>query len=136
MSGETDLQVMLDELEPVVREGEFVFVTVDTVPADVTPEATVLESEGLTLVVPRGVADAHGWQYDFAAGWVTLTIHSALDAVGLTAAVSRALADAGISANMLAGRFHDHVLVPVERRDEAVAVLRDLSARSGRPPRA
>jgi len=136
MSGETDLQVMLDELEPVVREGEFVFVTVDTVPSDVTPEATVLESEGLTLVVPRGVADDHGWLYDFVAGWVTLTIHSALDAVGLTAAVSRALADAGISANMLAGRFHDHVLVPVERRDEAVAVLRELSARSGRPPRA
>ena len=134
MSGETDLQVMLAGLEPTVRDGEFVYVTVEEAPPGVTAEATVVEAEGLTLVVPRDVADAHGWTYDFVAGWLTLTVHSALEAVGLTAAVSQALADRGISANMLAGHFHDHVLVPIERRDDAVSALRDLSSRGGSAP--
>ena len=52
---------------------------------------------------------------------------SALDAVGLTAAVSRALADAGLSCNVLAGLHHDHLLVPAGRAEEALAVLRELS---------
>jgi hypothetical protein len=61
--------------------------------------------------------------------WITLTVHSSLEAVGLTAAFSTALGDAGISCNVLTGLHHDHVLVPVGRRDDAVTVLRELSGR-------
>jgi uncharacterized protein len=79
------------------------------------------------VVVARERADELGLSYDFAAAWITLRVHSALDAVGLTAAVSRALAHAGLSCNVLAGLHHDHLLVPAGRADEALAVLRELS---------
>jgi uncharacterized protein len=67
---------------------------------------------------------------EFRSAWLTLTVHSALEAVGLTAAVAAALAAEGIPANVLAGYAHDHLLVPVERADEAIVAIRALSAAS------
>jgi len=110
-------------------DGEFVFVSVDAPPADLPARAMVREPEGVALVVTRADAEVHGLPYDFVAAWITLRVHSALDAVGLTAAVSGALAEAGISCNVLAGRLHDHLLVPHERATEAMAVLTMLSQR-------
>jgi hypothetical protein len=72
-------------------------------------------------------ADRLQLRYDFVAGWITLQVHSALAAVGLTAVVSTALADAGISCNVVAGYHHDHLLVPLERVDEALTVLHGLA---------
>ncbi len=121
-SGERDLQRLLVRAQPERRPGEFVFVSVDTQTArGLTAHATVRESEGLTLVITREEADAEALH--FVAAWITLTVHSALDAVGLTAAVARKLANAGISCNVIAGFFHDHLLVPVERADEALTIL-------------
>jgi hypothetical protein len=134
-SGECDLERLLAEARPERRPGEFVFVSVDAQAAHgLTAHATVRESEGLTLVIPRGEADAQGLDYDFVAAWITLTVHSALDAVGLTAAVAARLADAGISCNVIAGLFHDHLLVPVERAGEAMTILGSGSADSARRP--
>ena len=129
MTGERDLQTLLASIEPVLRPGSFVFAVVadESMLADVAPEATVREEEGLTVVLPRERADALGLPYDYVAAWITLRVHSALDAVGLTSAVSRALADAGLSCNVIAGYHHDHLLVPAERGHEAVRLLRDLS---------
>jgi uncharacterized protein len=127
MSGETDLALLLASMRPDVREGEYVFVSLSG-PPDVACEATIAESEGLTCVVRRRIADEKGWPYDFVAGWITLQVHSALEAVGMTAAVSAALTDAGISCNVIAGYFHDHLLVPIDRREDAVRTLRALSA--------
>jgi hypothetical protein len=79
--------------------------------------ALIREAEGVTLIRP-----GTGWAR------ITLTIHSSLEAVGLTAAVAGALADCGIGANLIAAVHHDHVFVPWSRRDEAMAVLRMLSA--------
>lgn len=128
MAGETDLALMLSGLRPQVRPGEFILVSLTAVP-DVDCEAVVREDEGVTCIVRREVADEQGWPYDFVAGWVTLQVHSALEAVGLTAAVSRALAAEGIPANVLAGFFHDHLLVPADRVEEAVRVLVGLGGR-------
>lgn len=128
-AGETDLARLLATMEPTVREGEFVLVCLaEAVPVPV--EATVVEDEGITHVVRREIADEQGWPYDFIAGWVTLQVHSALAAVGLTAAVSSTLAAADIPANVIAGFFHDHILVPIDDVEDAVAVLRRLSAAS------
>ncbi len=60
--------------------------------------------------------------------WITLTVHSSLEAVGLTAAVANTLASAGIACNVLAGFHHDHLLVPIDRVDDAMAALSRLSA--------
>jgi hypothetical protein len=128
MPPETDLARMLAGLQVRVREGEYVFVT--RADADATlaslAQASVREEEGIAYVLSRADADAHGLSYDFRAAWLTLGVHSALHAVGLTAAVSTALAARGIACNVLAGFHHDHPLVPAERRDEALAALAAL----------
>lgn len=128
MSGETDLATLLASLEPALRPGQFVFVVIDD-PAGIEPEATVREEEGLSAVLERERADALGLDYDYVAAWITLRVRSSLEAVGLTAAASRALAEAGLSCNVIAGYHHDHLLVPAGRVEEALAVLRRLSSR-------
>ena len=132
-SGETDLVRLLSTLSPVVREGEYVFVTREAVER-IDADALIHEDEGVTHLVRREVADEMSWPYDFVAAWITLRVHSSLAGVGLTAAVSRALADAGISCNMVAGYFHDHLLVPHDRADEALAVLGRLSTAGATRP--
>ena len=82
------------------------------VPTGVRPVVTVAEEEGLTLVLPRQDADRVGLAYDYVAGCISLGVHSALEAVGLTAAVAEALARDGLSCNMVAGFHHNHLFVP------------------------
>lgn len=96
------------------------------VPAGIEAAATVSEPEGRCAVVARSDADQAGLAYDFVAAWIVLRVESALHAVGLTAAVSAALAGAGIACNVLAGLRHDHLLVPVSQADAALAVLGSL----------
>ena len=110
----------MSDLDPVRRPGEFVFVVADE---GVRAEATVREEEGLTVVLRRERADELGLSYDYVAAWITLRVDSTLEQVGLTALFSRALADASISCNVLAGLHHDHLLVPAERADEAIEIL-------------
>ncbi|WP_455359831.1 ACT domain-containing protein [Streptomyces sp. SYSU K21746] len=143
MSGESDLRELLSGMRPRLNPGRYVFTTTTATTtatsADgamargITPVVTVTEDEGLTLVLRQEQADAEGLAYDYVAGWITLRVHSALDAVGLTAAVARELADAGLSCNVVAGYHHDHLFVPYERAAEAVSLLEALAARSGAP---
>ncbi len=131
MAGERDLQRLLTGMAPERVPGTFVFVTVPgpDVPAGLLPFATVREDEGLTLVVLREEADRLGLSYDHLAARITLRVHSALAAVELTAAFSTALADAGISCNVLAGYHHDHLFVAEDDADRALAALEALSRR-------
>lgn len=126
MAGETDLARMLASIDVERRDGTFTFVTGDHPSISRQAVATIVETEGMTAVVDVDVARAAGLEVDFEAAWLTLTVVSALETVGLTAAFSRVLADAGIACNVLAGFHHDHLLVPVDRVDEAVAALRSL----------
>jgi uncharacterized protein len=119
----TDLSSLLRTLDPELRPGPFVFTTVDRVPAGIDYVAVVVEDEGITLVVARDVADRNGFPYEFVAAMITLRVHSSLAAVGLTAAVASLLADAGISCNVIAGSFHDHLFVPLGRADDALRYL-------------
>jgi hypothetical protein len=127
--GERDLHTLLASMKPVLRPGRFVFVVVpDEALLDaLAPEVTIREPEGLTAVVRREQADALGLPYDYVAAWITLRVHSALDAVGLTAAVSTALARAGLSCNVIAGYYHDHLLVPADRASAALDALAALA---------
>ncbi|MFE1313875.1 MULTISPECIES: ACT domain-containing protein [unclassified Streptomyces] len=130
MTGERDLQKLLSGMRPELNPGRYVFTTVEGgVPSGITPVVTVAEQEGLTLVARLDEADAAGLGYDYVAAWITLRVHSALEAVGLTAAVARELADAGLSCNVVAGFHHDHLFVPYEHAHQAVAVLESLARR-------
>jgi len=129
----TNLNELLASLEPNLDSEEFVFCTIPVHEmadhAGLRPFATVAEREGITLVVRRSGADAHHLKYTSCFCRITLQVHSSLDAVGLTAAVSTELTKAGISANIIAGFFHDHVFVSAERATDAVTCLKALSAR-------
>lgn len=128
-AGETDLNKLLSGLAPILRAQRYVFCCA---PAGASPDlpaaplATFLEEEGTTLVLEQAAADAAGLDYGLVLRCITLQVHSSLEAVGLTAAVSGALADAGISANVIAAYHHDHVFVPVDRAEEAVSILESL----------
>jgi hypothetical protein len=124
----TDLAELIASMEPRRLEGEYVFVTVDAEVPGLVTLATVQEVEGLSCVVARSDADRHGLAYDFVAAWISLTVTSALEAVGLTAAISAALAAEDISCNVIAGRYHDHLLVPHDRAADALDTLRRLAA--------
>lgn len=129
MAGERDLAILIASMGAVARPDPYVVVTLDD-PAvfdGLVPDATIREEEGMTVVLPQADADRLSLSYDFVAAWITLRVHSALEAVGLTAAFSLALAQAGLSCNVLAGYHHDHLLVPWGDRDAAIAVLRALS---------
>jgi len=132
-TGMTDLARMLRTLDATVRPGEYVFAVLPADhPAVRLAAATIAEDEGLTVVLTRADADRHGVTYDYLAAWITLTVHSSLEAVGLTAAVSGVLAEAGISCNVLAAYHHDHLLVPSTERNRAVAALRALRGSADR----
>lgn len=138
MAAERDLARLLRGMRPSLNPGRFVFTTVTgPAPPGVSPVVTVTEPEGRTLVLPQHEADAAGLGYDYVAGWITLRVTSALDAVGLTAAVAGELARARLSCNVVAGYHHDHVFVPHDRAAEAVRVLEALAGQASgadRPP--
>lgn len=122
-----DLPNLLANLDARRVPGRFVFVAAPPERLAALPAlATLREDEGWTVVLRAEDADAAALRYDFVAAWITLTVHSDLAAVGLTAAVARALADAGIACNVLAGLHHDHLLVPEARVDDALAAIRAL----------
>jgi hypothetical protein len=128
MSTPADLPQLLGTLEPELQEGVYAFACLPqgTDTAGLDPIATLREREGLTVVVTEAVANEHQLTVLFRAAWITLRVHSDLQAVGLTAAFAGALARAGLSCNVLAGACHDHLFVPAVRADEAMAVLRAL----------
>ena len=127
----TDLQELLTGLEPRLENGEYLFCclpSANDAPADLEPFASVREPEGLTLVVTAESALAAGLRGEGPFRLITLRVHSSLEAVGLTAVVSRALAAEGISANVIAGYHHDHILVPAVRAVDAMSALERLAA--------
>lgn len=127
MAGLTNLHEILGALRPRVRQGNFVYVTLPDEP-EISAHARIVEDEGVTLVLEQEVADARGYAYEGVFGWITLQAHTSLSSVGVTAAVSTALARVGLSCNVIAGFYHDHLLVPADSVDEAVEVLGGLEA--------
>jgi hypothetical protein len=127
-----DIDELLSHLSVRRRPGSWCMVSDVTVPAEMTVAATIVEDEGTTTVLSVTDAERLGVRPEFVAAWLTVEVHSALDAVGLTAALATALATGNIACNVLAGYHHDHVLVPVDQADQAIAVLTALRS-SHRP---
>jgi hypothetical protein len=127
-----DLATLLAAMRPALNPGTWAWCAVPpgTALDGVEPVATMREPEGLGVVVAEEVAAARGWPVAFRSAWITLQVHSDLEAVGLTAAFARALADAGIACNVVAGVRHDHLFVPAGRAADALAALRALQARA------
>ena len=131
MTGESNLEKLLGSMSPALVSGEFVFCSFPNARygnhSGLEPIAAVTENEGLTLVIPKSKADEHKLSYDSVFRGITLEIHSSLNAVGLTAAFSSKLGEHGISANVIAGYFHDHIFVQREHAEKAIAALNEFA---------
>lgn len=123
-------QALVARLTPRLRPGSFVFASIadPALATRATPRAiaTMREDEGLSVILPLAEAAALGLPSAQRMRLITLGVHSALDAVGLTAAVSAALAAEGIPCNVVAGFHHDHIFIPEGTSDAAMTVLRAL----------
>jgi hypothetical protein len=126
------LDQMLAQMSPDLGPPTYIFVTTHHTPERLVPLMAFHEDEGLTLIVTDEQAREHGWPVDDPMKRITLRVRSALDGVGLTGAFSSALAAAGISCNVVAGYYHDHLFVPEADAQRALAALREVSAQHRR----
>jgi len=129
MTGEKDLAVLLQNMEPVLNAGEYVFCTVENL-SEIPDTDKVLfffrETEAVTVVLKKETADEWSMIYSYIASWITLNIHSSLEAVGLTAAFANILKQENISCNVVAAYFHDHIFIAKEDAEKAMKALHTL----------
>ncbi|RMG85104.1 MAG: ACT domain-containing protein [Bacteroidetes bacterium] len=128
MVGETNLKKLISNMEPVLNPGDYVFVSVtdlSAIPREITV-CEIKEKEGVTVVLKKTHAELLNLSFEYVAAWITLNVHSSLEAVGLTAAFSAALARHGISCNVVAGYYHDHIFVDQKDGEKALRVLREM----------
>ncbi|MGV8919644.1 MAG: ACT domain-containing protein [Pseudomonas sp.] len=130
MAGETSLATLLRSMSPELNDGDYVFCSVadSTLLQGTEVLGSFREREGLTVIVERQQAERLGLRFEYVAAWITLNVHSALEAVGLTAAFATALGQAGISCNVIAGFYHDHLFVGKDDAHKALSVLQQLAA--------
>lgn len=134
MNGECDLETLLQNLAPVLRPKRYVIGSVESWP-DPVPEgllATIQEPEGVTVIAPVAESGGLGLEPSAVFRCIRLNVHSSLQSVGLTAAISTRLARHGISVNLLAGAYHDHLLVPEGDAERALCLLEELSSEARR----
>lgn len=129
VNGEKDISKLLRYMNPRLNNGEFVFATItdlNTIPRGDTL-CEFKEKEGITIVIEKNKADSFSLSYGFISHWITLNVHSSLEAVGLIAIVSKELSKNGISCNVIAGYYHDHIFVKSEHSKKAMEILDLLS---------
>lgn len=130
MSGEKDLKTLLQNMKPVLNSGEYVFCKVESLSEIPDLEKLLFffrETEAVTVVLETSVADEWELEYSYISSWITLNVHSSLEAVGLTAAFASALKHENISCNVVAAYYHDHIFVAKEDAEKAMSALVMLS---------
>lgn len=124
----SNLDELLRTMTPKLNDGAYCFATLNN--DDDLPLSKIIagirEEEGLSVIVNEETAAEYGLQAQFKCAWISLTVHSDLEAVGLTAAFATALGNVGISCNVVAGNYHDHIFVPYEKAELAMQTLRNL----------
>lgn len=127
-----DLATLLRSMEPQLHPGVFVYASLPegTDLSSISVVATFREVEGLTVITSEPEAIRANLPILFRAAWITLKVHSDLEAVGLTAAFADTLGKAGISCNVVAAAYHDHIFVPVDSAQAALDALQSLQEQS------
>tara|TARA_B100000287_G_scaffold432926_1_gene493400 strand:+ start:1051 stop:1452 length:402 start_codon:yes stop_codon:yes gene_type:complete len=118
------------ELNPELLEEEFVFCSHENSMygafKEMQPIASIQEKEGLTLVIPKKIADKNNISYESSYKCISIGLVTSLEGYGLTAIISKSLNQNQISANIFAGKYHDHIFVPSSKADQALLILNDL----------
>jgi len=129
MAGEKRLSKLIEGMKPKLNDGEYVFSSINDI-SKINLNDTICkfnEQEGTTIVIEKGKADELNLDYEYVASWITLMVHSSLEAVGLTAIFSTELAKHNISCNVIAGYYHDRIFVDKRDAHKAIEVLSKLS---------
>jgi hypothetical protein len=87
---------------------------------------TFQEKEGVTIVATNEYLAKNGLQPEALFAKLTVEIETSLQMVGLTALLATKLAENNISANVIAGYFHDYIFVQYDMRQKALEVLNAL----------
>jgi len=129
-NGDKDLKTLLKSLKPILNNGEYVFCTLPDLSKISSEEIVCLfrESEGITVIITKELADKYELQYSYVSRWITLQVHSSLSAVGLTATFAKALMDENISCNVVAAFYHDHIFIDCKDSEKAMEVLSKLNS--------
>lgn len=129
MTGETNLAALLKAIHPSLNSGDYVFCTVENLaPYDLQDFVMIFrEAESFTVILKKEKAENLRLGFSAIFSWITLLVHSSLQAIGLTAAFSKALSLNGISCNVVAAYYHDHIFVEKNDADKAILVLKSLS---------
>lgn len=129
MSGEKDLQKLLKSMKPEHKPGEYVFCKVENLENLNVNEIDMIfrEEEAITLILKKEIAQKLQLDFSVVMSWITLTVHSSLEAVGLTAAFSKALSEHEISCNVVAAFYHDHIFVNAKDTQKAMGILNSFS---------
>jgi hypothetical protein len=129
MNGEKDLAKLLKSMKPKQNPGDYVFCTLKNIENFdlMNVEMFFREDEGFTIIIKKEIADRLYLEYSVIMSWITLTVHSSLEAVGLTAAFSKALSENNISCNVVAAYYHDHIFINKKDTEKAIEVLTKLS---------
>lgn len=128
--GETNLETLIATMQPVLHDGVFVFHSSDismTKAAALDPILIFKEKEGTAVILKKDNAEKHNLPHTYPSRMITLNVHSALNAVGFLAVITKHLAAAGISVNPVSAHYHDHLFIPKEKADEAMHILQMLS---------
>ena len=129
MTGITDLAKLLSSMAPKLYDEEYVFCTLTGQYGDFStlePISAFIEEEGLSLLIPMQKAKQADITFESSFKMITLSVHSSLEAVGLTAAVATKLTEYGISANVIAAYHHDHIMVQSDKANAAMAALAEF----------
>ena len=131
MSGESNLNKLLMKMNPVLSDGRFVFLTLKAnIPSLLVKESLMIfkENEGETFIVKEKVAIDNQLKFEQVWALITLNVHSDLQAVGFLAAITKKLAEAGISVNAVSAYYHDHLFIPWDKRLDAMSVLKSFNS--------
>ncbi len=129
MAGILELNTLLKSMNPELKQGEYIFCCLAGNLADyvhLNPLASYVEEEGLTLILNADTADKAGITYEAKYNLITLNVHTSLEAVWLTAAVSAKLTEHNISANVVAAFYHDHIFIQTYKAQAAMKALGEI----------
>jgi hypothetical protein len=124
--GESDLDHLLRNMQPVLEDEELVFCSLPPDQAEryfPICQGYYNEREGVTVIISRHLADLEELTYDYVFKRITLDVFSNLGAVGFIARITEVLAAQGISLNVISAFYHDHIYVQAAQAQLAIDTL-------------
>ncbi len=124
--GETDLQFLLKQMQPVLDDEQMVYCSLPIDEAEkylTSCQGYYREQEGVSLILNKRQADLDNLTYDPVFRRISLMVHSSLEAVGFLARIAEILAAQGISVNVVSAFYHDYFYIKEDQVENALGIL-------------